>query len=496
MKYLLALSLFSTMAVSQNLFAHSGHESSEMGVVSKEYLNSNIAILRGVGTENIEVVSALPAGPDHDLAVQYTRQGIALHHAFQWEDSVRSFNEALHLDPNMARAYLGLITSNMNLANQSTSLSFIPEYLQKAAAAANQIQNNEVDRLWVDLMVLYIPARYNLPVSISPISSVGQAFPSTDLNQNLNLLLDALMNVHQDVEAFAFAGWDLQDTQSLEIGKKLFPTHSGIFHYLTHIYENSGRYQEAADAAQVVIKSAPDAPHLLHMYGHVLPMLGRWDEANVYFLKTHCIHKAILHQSEALCANLQFEAPVSTYIPKPEEFWHFSHNLELFGFSLMRTRDVVNAEKMFQERCDAGDCTSLVQFFLGEGLFDRAISTVDSMRMSAGGNNPFWQMKAQALIAKGDVKGAQLLIASTTPAGIEGLATLLTMGWAMGQVSPQLQNTLTSWIAQTVRNPNFDTWSHSLPILRKLYQAASRYNQPDATALFDAVQKIDKGHPL
>lgn len=481
---------------SLNAFAHGDEHG--MGVVSHEYLESSIAVLKGVGTYNqLQITSSLPAGKNQELALTYTKQGIALHHAFQWEDSVRSFNEALRLDPNMSRAYTGLVTSLLNLMGPTDTFDFVQENLQKAATAAAQVQNNELDRLWVDALVVVYAAQYNITLNVAPVSQIGKTMTG-DVNAKISALFGAMTNTYKDAEAYAFVGWTLGSMQFLDVGEKLFPTHSGILHYLTHVNENTGKYNEALAFGQRTIASAPDAPHLLHMVGHVLPLLGRWEEANEYFLKAHCIHKAVLRQPEPLCAGLQFEAPMSTAQPSSKEFWHFAHNLELYGFSLMRVRDLPLAEKMFSERCDAGDCTSLVQFYLGEGMYDKAVQFVDGAIKSIPGNtgSPFLQMKVQALIAENKIAEAQSLYGLTKPSGLEGLATMLSMAWATNSMTLSLKMNLNNVLQQATTNPNFDTWSHMLPVLRKLHRIAKQYNAAETQAIYDAIQKIDAGHPL
>jgi tetratricopeptide (TPR) repeat protein len=486
------------------ILAHS-EPPQDLGVVSKEYLDSSIAVLNKVGTyDALQVTSSLPDGADQKLALTYTKQGIALHHAFQWEDAVRSFNEALRLDDRMVRAHLGKVVASMNLLGPNDDKSFMVDHLQDAAKAALQVSNNEVDRLWVDVYAIYIPASLGLNVKIAPVSAVGKTLSGSD-NAKLSSLITTLAQTYNDPEAYAFAGWDLQSVNFLEQGEKLFPTHTGILHYLTHIRENSGSpehpdlYQQAADFAKRVVDIAPDAPHLVHMYGHILPLLGKWDEANKYFLRAHCIHRATLAIPDALCTGLSFQAPLSAVAPGPRELWHYGHNLELFGFSLMRTRDIANAERIFTDLCTAGNCSSVVQFYLGEGMYGKAENFVNAMVKNVSGNsaNPLLQMKVQALVADKKVTEAQTLFNQTNAGNtIEGFASVLSIAWATNSVTPGMQTSLTGWLQQSTANPNFDVWSHTLPVLRKLHRIAKEYGAQEEVELYNAIQRIDPGHPF
>lgn len=495
-KYILLFTTF--VLLPSTLLAHAGHEETDKGIVSKEYLESSIAVLKGVGTyQDLDITSSLPAGAKRDLALVYTKQGIALHHAFQWEDSVRSFNEAIRLDPQMSRAHLGLITSYMSLVDGNDSLDFVGDLLQQAAQSAAKVQNNELDRLWVDALVIYYSSQLSLTVTIAPVSQLGQSL-SGGVNQKLSTLLMSMINDHQDVEAYAFVGWTMQATAYLENGIQLFPRHSGLLHYLTHVYENTGRYQQAAEYAQRTITEAPDAPHLIHMYGHVLPLLGRWEEANTYFMKAHCIHKAMIYETDDMCAGLQFEAPLSSAKPSATEFWHYSHNLDLFGFSLMRTRDLEKAEQIFNERCKAGDCSTLVLFLLGEGEYERAITTAENLSQSLPAQAAlFDNMQIQALVALKRPSDAMAMYQKSAPlGGLPGFATQLSLSWMHGALAPNQKATLTNVLTDATASPNFDVWSHTLPVLRNLYKIAKIYGAPEAQEIYNAIQKIDPGHPL
>ncbi len=490
------LSVFFIFCINAQAHADGKHQLGSVGSVSEEYLTSAIEILPGVGLyKDIAMVSSLPAGQDQELALQYTKQGIALNHAFQWEDAVRSFYEAIDRDPKMARAYVGLAQAfTMLNRDQSKLPTVLANLLNKAQSVAVDVRDNEQDRLWVDVFQLLYQAQYGIQAQ-PLISMTSKSFKGPNAGNQLWEALSILISQYNDPEAFAMAGWDLGDSALLDEGVQRFPEHSGIIHYLVHNNENAGQYQVAVDFARRLVVLTPNAPHNVHMLGHVLPMVGGWSEASTHFLKAHCIHQAVFRVQDPLCANVKVEgAPLSSYTPDQSEMWHYAHNLELFGFSLMRDRRLQDAETIFTEMCRIANCQSLLQFYQGEKMHSKVVDLISQM------NTPpatYRYMLAQSLVMLDRVQEAQTLLASLQNDGsMEPFATGLALAWSQGGLSSMQKQSLAQLIDRATTNPNFDAWSHLLPVLRKLHGYAAKFNASETQNIYDAIQKIDAGHPL
>ena len=72
------------------------------------------------------------------------------------------------------------------------------------------------------------------------------------------------------------------------------------------------------------------------MYGHVLPRLGRWEEALEQFEKADAIEVAY-----ARAENL-----------RPGDDWHHLHNLQLMGYTYLRLQRIDDAERTFRRAFD------------------------------------------------------------------------------------------------------------------------------------------------
>ena len=57
------------------------------------------------------------------------------------------------------------------------------------------------------------------------------------------------------------------------------PTHPGVLHYLTHVYDDPVNAEKGLVAARAYAKSAAAVPHAHHMPSHIFARLGLWEEA-------------------------------------------------------------------------------------------------------------------------------------------------------------------------------------------------------------------------
>ncbi len=76
------------------------------------------------------------------------------------------------------------------------------------------------------------------------------------------------------------------------------PDHPGVAHYLIHSYDYPSIAQHGLNSARRYATIAPDAPHALHMPGHIFTRLGLWDESietNIRSARVSENHGELLH---------------------------------------------------------------------------------------------------------------------------------------------------------------------------------------------------------
>ena len=152
------------------------------------------------------------------------------------------------------------------------------------------------------------------------------------------------------------------------------PGHQGAHHYLAHSFENIAHPARAAEHGKVYAAVAPGVAHAQHMLGHVLPRLGRWEEALAQFRKADAIEVAYARE-----LNL-----------RPGDDWHHLHNLQLLGYTYLRLGNVAEAEATFRRAFDTparqpyrgAPQASLAEYYLLRGRLEDALAVSRALQTS------------------------------------------------------------------------------------------------------------------
>src|SRR6266436_2577494 len=91
------------------------HQAHQGGPVPREILERPVPLRSGIGTVHEKVSTS------SSEAQAFYDQGLAYLHSFVWIEAVRSFHQALRLDPNLAMAYLGLTDAFIGLHDVPTA---------------------------------------------------------------------------------------------------------------------------------------------------------------------------------------------------------------------------------------------------------------------------------------------------------------------------------------------------------------------------------------
>lgn len=113
--------LFAGTALPSPAAPQAGHEGSHgTGPVPREILERPVALRTGIGTLHQKVSTS------SQEAQAFYDQGLAYVHSYVWIEAVRSFHQALRLDPNLATAYLGLTDAYIGMHGPATSRAVSP----------------------------------------------------------------------------------------------------------------------------------------------------------------------------------------------------------------------------------------------------------------------------------------------------------------------------------------------------------------------------------
>ena len=277
----------------------------------------------------------------HPRAQQYFDQGLRLIYAFNHEEAIRSFEEALRLDPGAAMAYWGIayaLGPNINAPMDREQERRAYEAIHNAKAKAAQVTPRE--RAYIEAL----SARYSIA-------------PDADRHALDGAYADRMRHVYRDDPADADAAtmfaealmnlrpWDywtpdgrpqpdtMEILRTLEDTLQRNPDHIGACHYYIHTVE-AWQPERALSCAERLPDLAPGAGHLVHMPSHIYIRVGQYD-------------KAVERNTHAVSADQHYleGRPVSGIYP----LGYYSHNIHFLWAALTMQGRSAKAFKAAQD---------------------------------------------------------------------------------------------------------------------------------------------------
>lgn len=228
-----------------------------------------------------------PIKTTHPKAQQYFDQGLRLVYAFNHEEAINSFEQALAFDDKAAMAWWGIALAlgpNINAPMGPAEERRAFEAVQRAKSLASGISRSE--RAYIEaLATRYAPSQETRREErdrayAAAMEQVWREFPR-DVDAG-TLFAEALM-VLQPWDFWTPDGQPKRRTTDitvvLERVLQLDPNHPGACHYYIHTVEASPHPERALPCADRLPGLVPGAGHLVHMPGHIYLRLGRYREA-------------------------------------------------------------------------------------------------------------------------------------------------------------------------------------------------------------------------
>jgi tetratricopeptide (TPR) repeat protein len=358
------------------------------GPVPREILERPVALRQGIGAVHEQVTTSFPQ------AQAFYDQGLAYLHSYVWIEAIRSFHQALRLDPNLGMAYVGLTEAYLGLQDVATARSAFQ------AAAARAPKMSERERIWLAIRDKELEHAEDA-TSDEKFYAYRRAIGNA-IKRNPNDCWLWIQRGFAD-EATVYSRGQAGGPDTIAFYRAalaLAPENFAAHHYLSHSYENAGRTKEALAETAAYVRLAPAIPHAHHMHGHELLRDGRTEEAIQEFLVTKKLEEDY-YRTENIPA--QYD-------------WHHGHNLQLLAMSYEALGQMKAAEAAFREAFSVPAYTEFLdfnrkawpEFLLLRGRFDEALA---ASRELAKSSSPMVRLAAhslagQALIGLGRVNDA------------------------------------------------------------------------------------------
>jgi tetratricopeptide (TPR) repeat protein len=260
-------------------------------------------------------------------AQRYFDQGLRLTYAFNHEEAIRSFEEAVKLDPQAPMPYWGIALAlgpNINAAMSKDNERRAIEAIKEARSRLDRA--GEAERAYIEAL----SKRYlsNKKASRSMLDrlyadtmrDVWQRYPD-DPDAGV-LFAEALMDL-RPWDFWTPEGKPKPGTEeivaTLEAVLRKNPDHPGACHFYIHAVEASSKPERALPCADRLPGLIPGAGHLLHMPAHIYARVGKY-------------HESALRNAEAARADERYLA--NAQLSGDYADGYYSHNLHFLWFAL------------------------------------------------------------------------------------------------------------------------------------------------------------------
>lgn len=267
-----------------------------------------------------------PVSTKVPLAQRFFDQGMVLYYGFEWSESIRSFKEAVRLDPNCGMCYWGLALANVSKINAPLSGH---EYRdgKNAIQRALLLKNKETSVEQAYIRALARRFQHN-PKKITPaagIFSCHTSSTSVDVSSQTELLnyakamktvVDTYPLDNNAKALYVYALFDISKWNFWNANNMINPvtltviktlksilssdkSHIGGNHYYIHVIEQSPNPENALESADRFKTLVPGSEHLVHMPAHIYFLTGQYHEgsqSNMQAIEAFKTYNKICHE--------------------------------------------------------------------------------------------------------------------------------------------------------------------------------------------------------
>ena len=234
-----------------------------------------------------------PATSDSNQAQLWFDRGLAMCVAFNHEEAVRCFQNAISADPGMAMANWGLAYA---LGPNINNMEITPQQMARAEMALTIAKqqakqgHTELEQKLIDTLAVRHPTP--IPEDLTPLhqqyaSAMRDLYQAYPQDPWVNTLFIESLMLLRPWNHWSKDGQPAPETpeivKTLETALDQWPDHPALCHFYIHVMEASPDPGKALPAANRLRDAMPGAGHLVHMPSHIDVLLGNYErviEAN------------------------------------------------------------------------------------------------------------------------------------------------------------------------------------------------------------------------
>ena len=227
-----------------------------------------------------------PVSTSNSLAQQYINQGLNLAYGFNHAEARQAFREAARLDPGLAMAYWGqalVLGPNINAMMEPNEEPHALEHIQTAKSLMYKASSKE------QALINALEKRYSGKAEHRTSNDQAYAAAMRVVHQRFPDDPDiAMLYVESMMDLRPWGYWMLDGTSyegTAEIVAltedvlRRYPEHPGALHMHIHLIEPTSTPERAEKSADTLLKSMPEAGHMIHMASHIYQRVGRYADS-------------------------------------------------------------------------------------------------------------------------------------------------------------------------------------------------------------------------
>lgn len=290
-------------------------------VVHAQADRSAVPLYDNLGDHHYGITTTVP------LAQRYFDQGLRLYYAFNHQEAIRSFEEAIRLDPDCAMCYWGIalaygpnINAPMDAAAGIAAYAAVQKALEREANAREKA------------LIQALATRYAVPpptdrtaldaAYAQAMREVVREYPEDQ--EAATLFAESLMDL-SPWQYWSQDGKPRPNTPELLVQLERViaanPNHPGACHFFIHAVE-AAQPERAVPCAERLAGLMPGAGHLVHMPGHIYIRVGRYEDA--IKANEHAVHA---DETFIRDQNPAFGIYIAGYYPHNYDFFAFAASM-------------------------------------------------------------------------------------------------------------------------------------------------------------------------